>query len=267
LNIQRVIDGYAYLFARKRFFRINKLLHQVSLRGIGILNYKNDVISGEQNFLRKLLHKVPRPIVFDVGANVGSYTSAVLAENPDAQIFAFEPHPATFAKMSANLISSNAQLFNVACGKESGEMILYDYSTAGSEHASLYQEVIEQLHHQDARAHTIRIIDLDTFVEDHKIQRIDLLKIDTEGHELAVLEGAHRLLKARQISAIQFEFNEMNVISRTFFRDFYSALPEYRLYRMVRDGLIPISEYSSGLCEIFLFQNIVALLNKDANVE
>jgi FkbM family methyltransferase len=260
LNIQGFYDTYAYLFARKKFFRLNKVFFQLSLRGLGILNYKNDVVSGEQHFLRERFRSVARPIVFDVGANVGGYASAVLSQNPNAQLFAFEPHPETFQQLSENLIGREIQLINAACGRVAGEMILYDYSTAASEHASFYQEVIEQLHHKEARAHSVQVIDLDTFASGRGIEHIDLLKIDTEGHELVVLDGAQRLLRDRKISAIQFEFNEMNVISRTFFRDFYTALPEYKLFRMVRDGLIPLPEYSPGLCEIFLFQNIVALL-------
>jgi FkbM family methyltransferase len=185
---------------------------------------------------------------------VGCYSFAVFAQNPNAQLFAFEPHPETFQRLSENLAAREAQLINAACGKVAGEMVLYDYSTGASEHASLYQQVIEQIHHREAQAHNVQVIDLDTFVSDRGIKQIDLLKIDTEGHELSVLEGAQRLLRDRRISAIQFEFNEMNVISRTFFRDFYTALPEYKLFRMVRDGLIPLPTYSPGLCEIFSFR-------------
>jgi hypothetical protein len=86
---------------------------------------------------------------------------------------------------------------------------------------------------------------LDDFCAERGIGRIDLLKIDVEGHELRVLEGARGLLEADAIGFIQFEFNATNIDSRSFFRDFYELLsPRYRLSRIVRDGLYPIGAYS-----------------------
>ena len=254
-----IFDFYAYLFARKKFYRLNRILFRLSLRGMGIFNYKSDAASGEEYFLREHLRGVEKPVVFDVGANKGDYSSAILKANRDAEVFAFEPHPITFEDLSRRLSPLGAKVINAACGKLPGRMVLYDYLTGGSEHASLYKGVIEELHRQKAQEHTVDVIDLDTFVISRGIKRIHLLKIDTEGHELEVLSGAKRILKEQRIGAIQFEFNEMNLISRTFLRDFYTSLSEYRLHRMVRDGLVPLPEQAPALCELFAFQNIVAL--------
>jgi FkbM family methyltransferase len=259
------LDTYASLFARKRFFRLNKFLFQLSLRGLGILNYKNETASGEEHFLRERLRGSVKPVVFDVGANRGDYSLAVLAANPGAQLFSFEPHPETFRRLSENLGQRAVQMINAACGKTKGEMVLYDHSTEGSTHASLYRDVIEELHHQQSQGQTVEVIDLDSFTNEHGIDFIDLLKLDTEGHELEVLGGAQRLLREGRVGAIQFEFNEMNVISRSFFKDFYIALPGYRLHRMLRDGLILLPEYSPTFCELFSFQNVVALLNSSSS--
>jgi FkbM family methyltransferase len=262
-KLERIFDLYSYLFARKKFYRLNKALFRLSLRGLGILNFKDDVVSGEAHFLRERLRSVSKPVVFDVGANVGNYSSAVLNANPNAQLFSFEPHPGTFQGLSERLTPRGVQVINAACGKVAGRVVLYDYVTAGSEHASFYKGVIEELHRKEAHGHEVDVVDLDTFLSDRNIAHIDLLKIDTEGHELEVLSGAKHLLRARKVKAIQFEFNEMNLISRTFLRDFSAALPEYSLHRMVRDGLVSLSEQSPVLGEIFAFQNIVALLRLD----
>ena len=61
---------------------------------------------------------------------------------------------------------------------------------------------------------------------------------------------------------IQFEFNEMNVASRVFFRDFWLMLPNYEFYRLMVDGMIRIDKYDPIYCEIFAFQNIVAFRRK-----
>ena len=260
LKTQSLIDGYANLFARKRFVRLNRFLYQLALRGLGVLNYQNDVVSGEDHFVRELLRGIAKPVVLDVGANRGDYSLLVLAANPNARILAFEPHPETFRALSKHVVPRGVEVINAACGKASGHMVLYDYLSQGSSHASLYEGVIEEIHHRNAQAINVEVLDLDTFASEHGIEKIDLLKIDTEGHELEVLGGANRLIEEGRIRAIQFEFNEMNVISRTFFRDFYNRLPGYVLHRMLRDGLIPLPEYSSALCEIFAFQNIAAIL-------
>jgi hypothetical protein len=123
----------------------------------------------------------------------------------------------------------------------------------------LHAGVIEQIHNAEPDQHVVDVIDLDTFSRDHDISIIHLLKIDTEGHELEVLKGAANMLRENRIRAIQFEFNEMNVVSRVFFKDFCDLLPNYKFYRMLSHGLGPLDPYSPLWCELFAFQNIVAL--------
>jgi len=65
-------------------------------------------------------------------------------------------------------------------------------------------------------------------------------------------------LSARRIGLIQFEFNELNVLSRVFLKDFYDLLPGYSLYRMDTDRLHPLGDYSP-INEIFRYQNILAI--------
>jgi FkbM family methyltransferase len=257
VNSNKIKDLYAYLFARVKFYRFNKALFELSLHGLGILNYKTAVSSGEDLFVKERMRGLVGPVVFDVGANRGDYSSAVLSANPGTRLFAFEPHPETFQYLAERLAPLGAEVINAACGRVAGHMPLYGY-VGGSQHASLYRGVIEDLHRHAVTACEVMVIDLDTFAIERTIEHIDLLKIDAEGHELEVLGGAKRLLQNGRIETIQFEFNEMNLISRTYMRDFYDALPEYRLYRMVRNGLVPLEERASPASEIFLFQNIVA---------
>ncbi len=105
----------------------------------------------------------------------------------------------------------------------------------------------------------VPVITIDGFLTQNSLNHVNLLKIDTEGHELAVLKGAVCALRDGHIDVIHFEFNEMNVASRVFFRDFVELLEDYDLYRLVRDGLIPIREYVAIQCELFAYQNIIAV--------
>lgn len=259
----RVMGCYRTLFARKRFYRLNKLLFNLSLRGIGLLNDQPDGLesTGEASFLRRIRAAWgTEPVVLDVGASAGEYSNRIMALRPAARVFAFEPHPRTFTTLRVHAARYGYAAFNVACGHQEASLTLYDRESGdGSPQASLYREVIESLHRQPAVAHEVNVIALDGFVTEHRLERINLVKIDTEGHELRVLEGLRRTIARNAIDVVQFEFNAMNVISRCFFRDFVEILPRYRFHRMVLDGLVPLGEYSPTLCELFAFQNVVAL--------
>jgi FkbM family methyltransferase len=231
----------------------------------GILQYKGSAATGEKYLLSNILPDVlnkDRPIICDVGANIGDYTAEVLLYHPEAIIFAFEPHPMSFKKLSDRFSASptQARLHNIGLGSCREELPVFDYAEReGSTHASLYRGVLEQVHKERKIAtRTVCITTLDQFALENGLEEIDLLKIDTEGHELEVLKGATRLLSKGAISLVQFEFNEMNVVSRVFIKDFFDLLIEFDFYRLARGRLIPLGDYNSRY-EIFKFQNILAV--------
>ena len=247
------------LIIRKQFFRIWRVFYVLSLRGMGILNYENSSVSGEVDFLKKVLKG--KMVIFDVGANVGKYSEMVKSFSKESIVYAFEPHPKTFEVLKH---SDVGQLDHVYCicaalsdGNEEGE--IFDYQdNDGSSHASLFQDVITNSHKKDCISHKIEIRTLDSVARDLEITHIDLLKIDVEGNELNVLKGAGDLLKNERIRIIQFEFNEFNIISKSRLADFFELLPEYDFFRMLPDGVVKL-EYNPVFCEIFAFQNIVAV--------
>ena len=256
-----ILAGYQFLFARNIFYKFNKALYYLSLRGLGVLNYENYKISGEQAFIESYFSTLKEGVVLDVGANIGNYTKNILKISPDIQIYAFEPHPITYKKLTMSVASKNFFSFNLAVGSKNSSLQLYDYANKdGSSHASTYKQVIECIHKSKAIYYDIQAIRMDDFLKEHSIDSIDLLKIDTEGNELDVLKGLGNWILEGKIKAIHFEFNEMNVISRSFFKDFWDILPNFNFFRMLRNGLIPIEHYNPVDCEIYAFQNILALI-------
>ena len=200
-------------------------------------------------------------VVLDVGANFGKYSKLVQHFNPSANIYAFEPHPKTYKKLCEIMQKNNFHAVNAAVGEAEGTLSLYDYAEKdGSTHASLFKDVIEGIHDAESIAHEVDVIRLDDFIKSNGLQNISLLKVDTEGNELNVLKGALESIKAGKIKAIHFEFNEMNVASRTYFRDFWSLLNNYDFFRLLPSGMIKIDKYSPVQTEIFAYQNIVAIL-------
>lgn len=257
---------YAAVFARRRFRVWNTLLFELGLRGLGILNYQDRTISGEVTFLYRYLKGKDSPVVLDVGANEGGYSREVVGINPSAVVFAFEPHPRTFDRLVVNVgACRNVRPINRAVGDMPGRQKLYDRnSECGTTHASIFRDVIEGIHQVQASECEIDVITLDEFIEQQQLTRVDLLKIDTEGYELNVLKGGGKAIRNGIFKAIQFEFNAMNVVSRTFFKDFREMLPQYQFHRMLPGELQRIDQYHPLRCELFAFQNIVAILCEES---
>lgn len=257
-----IYNLWVRLFARTRFLRLNRFLYAVSLRGLGILNYGSLQESGERHFLQHILAarlaaNAGDCVVLDVGANIGNYAREVLAIHPGASVFCFEPHPENVRKLRKS-IGTLATVVAQAVGSQSGSLELFDYSDEdGSSHASVYKDVFEKIHQRPHVAHMVPVTTLDSFAQQAGIEHVSLLKIDTEGHELAALAGATSLLQRQAIDVVHFEFNEMNIASRTFLADFFEKLPDFRFFRLLRDGWMPI--HDRPLENIFAFQNIVAV--------
>ena len=231
-----------------------------ALHGVGVLNYQNDLITGEHRFIQRFVEQYPKAIVFDVGANSGQYARLVRSIGPQTTVHSFEPHPVSFEKLAKAAAIDGFTAHNFALGNKRSEIDFFDYADeAGSQHASVYRDVIEGVHRRPAASQKVRCETLDAVVTEMEIASIDLLKIDTEGHEFAVLRGAKRMLKSGQIDVIQFEFNEMNVISRVFMKDFFDLLPNYRFFRLLENGVIELPDYEPNFVEIFAFQNIVCI--------
>jgi len=248
---------YGRFFARKSFFKLNKLLYHCALRGMGIMNVER---TGEYPFLDKLSLK-KGDVVLDIGGNIGKYSLHLKQQYPEAEIFAFEPNPASFSKLSEQANIKGFKAFNFGFSDKEGTATIYDtVEKSGSAHASLYPEVIKDLHKTTLKPVEIELKKLDDFLEEQKIERIALLKIDTEGHELTILKGASNAIRQGKIERIHFEFNEMNLISKSTMYDFYQLLGNnFELYRILPQGLLPLEAYTPLYHELYAFQNIVAL--------
>jgi FkbM family methyltransferase len=252
---------YRILFARPACFKFNKLLLELSVRGLGVKNAENDEASGEAHFLTEILSRYDKPIILDVGANRGNYARKIMALRPDSVLYAFEPHMATFSLLQQAAEDCGFEAINCGMGASAGRLHLYDRQEAegsGTEHASVYRDVIEGIHRVPATEMEVCLSTVDTFVRERALEKITLLKIDTEGHEFQVLQGASKILTDGMVELIQLEFNEMNTVSRVFFRDFYTLLGDrYDIYRLLPGGLLPITKYRPLLCELFAYQNLL----------
>lgn len=216
---------------------------------------------GEERFISTHLSGKPPGILFDIGANHGAYALYLNQVSPASVIHAFEPHPATFAILRDRLQSfPNIHLVQQAVSDAPGLLKLYDFADSdGSTQASLDENAV-RLFSENTVAHDVDVTTIDAYMAEYGIDRIDLLKIDTEGFDLAVLRGATAALAASRIGAIHFEFIPANIARHITMRDFFEVLHGYRLFRQcMNGGLTPLDPYDVKRCEIYITQNLVAL--------
>jgi FkbM family methyltransferase len=148
-------------------------------------------------------------VFFDVGANVGQTTSAALTSFPSATVFAFEPDRISFGALTDNHRNPRVQAFNLALSDKAGEARFFDYGPFATSNS-----LVENAQYAARTGHpvTVRSVQcetLDAFCSSHSIDRIDVLKIDTEGHEMAVLQGSTQMLSAHSIRFVYVEFNTL----------------------------------------------------------
>ncbi|HXD33295.1 MAG TPA: FkbM family methyltransferase [Pyrinomonadaceae bacterium] len=207
------------------------------------------------------------PVVFDVGANQGEYSLQVRALLPKAHIYSFEPSRPTYETLQHEISAAGAGAFifpfNIGLSNTEGTLDLYTYSVDGGE-ASILSSIVMRLPTQEAkieacRKDQIEVQTIDGFCQANDITEIDLLKIDVEGHEIAVLQGAAAMIESHKINMIQFEFGPCNIYSRTFLYDFWSMLADsYHFYRIIPQGMVLIESYREQH-EVFLTSNYLAV--------
>lgn len=188
--------------------------------------------NGETWLLRELLaaHRAAgagRPFVaIDGGANRGDYSRAIFTEaraaGVTAEVHAFEPSPACGAELRARLGGEKGfHLVPQALSDHPGEATLHD-GGAGSSQASL---VTRAEHTGGATAAiTVPLARLGDYLAAQGLARVDLLKLDVEGHEVAALRGLGELLKPEHVDAIQFEYGGAALDAGTTLRDLYRLL-------------------------------------------
>ncbi|MEQ9288851.1 MAG: FkbM family methyltransferase [Cyclobacteriaceae bacterium] len=136
--------------------------------------------------------------IFDIGANTGIYSLSAKTVNPNATVYAFEPVLRVYKKLVSNCLLNNYDIncFQQALSNDNGKATIYDLPT---EH-TLSVTVNKDLTPENTKSipTEVNIVKLSSFIEEHRITEIDLMKIDVETHEVEVLEGFEGFLKAFQ---------------------------------------------------------------------
>lgn len=134
----------------------------------------------------------PLRTIFDVGGNFGQTALQFAASFPTATIYTFEPVPSSFQRLQKAVEGQKRiKSFNLGLGEVAGSMSMNLTSHAGSNSLLSVQSSQESI--------VVPIHTIDAFASAHSLESIDLLKIDVEGYELQVLQGAEGLLREQKI--------------------------------------------------------------------
>lgn len=195
-------------------------------------------------------------VVFDVGANVGDWSSALLSLLADSTIhgavdlYIFEPVPSTFEFLKSRLGTHDPIVHyeHVALSSENGDGVIY----VSGQNAGTNSLHADSLRGNEKQIKIVRATAAD-FCKTHKIQKVHLLKCDTEGHDMEVIRGALPLLADESISVLQFEYNHRWISSRNFLRDAFTAVEKmpYKLAKIQPHQLLIFSEWHPELERFF----------------
>jgi FkbM family methyltransferase len=180
-----------------------------SLLGIQIIKKRNRNFDKIIIELYELLEKQPK-VIFDVGAHNGSSIIRFSNLFKASSIWSFEPNIEMFQQLEAKFFDYKLHLFNKGLDEKPGNpqfnvhktstgsssMLKFKNHTKFSKRRNLYK---------NTKKVKIETTTLDLFTKEHKIKKIDILKIDTQGTELEVLKGSINLLKQEAIDLIEME--------------------------------------------------------------
>ena len=169
---------------------INALLERLNLRLVNTsrigVNYYTDIKRTN----------CPIYTALDIGANIGEVSKNLLQYFPNSSVHAFEPIQENFSHLD-KIDSPRLTKNNLAVGNYDGEVKIYLNSHSGL-HSPL---VVED---QD-KFQIVKQCKLDTYCQNQGLERLGIVKIDTEGGDLLVLEGLQKYLENKTVDFLILE--------------------------------------------------------------
>jgi len=255
-----IVNLASYILPEKTAYRLARA--SLASQGVGWASPSSGLQgSGEARFLRNQISSLIRPVVFDVGANVGDYSEAALDANPSVQLHCFEPSAAHYSLLRARLSANKAIINSIGLSDTAETRSLYkDSHVTGL--ASLNARDLSHLRIQLDKPEHVLVDTGDNYVDRHAIERIDLIKIDVEGWEMPVLKGFNSCFAKRIVRCVQFEFGHAHIERRENFRDFYRFFngQGFSMGALKPNGRVQTMTHYDEIFENYYATNYVAIL-------
>lgn len=185
---------------------------------LGVLGY--DIIAIDYNNDRDALDEQKKlitsdnPVIFDVGAHHGQTALSYNKLFKNASVYSFEPFGSSYQILQEKVNGiSSIRTFNIALGNQDGtvEFHVNKFSATNSIFATDNNSSSVWGEGKLETQETIKVeaMTIDSFVEKNKIKKIDILKMDTQGSEYLVMEGAQHTIKRGMIHVVYTEIITM----------------------------------------------------------
>lgn len=242
---------------RKNIFYLLRLIERVAARlqgkGYGSATIKKEIAS-----IAGLLEFEPS-CALDIGGNVGSYTDELCQRWKNITVHIFEPSPTNLPKLATRFADkSNIQIHPFAVSDFEGSTTLFaDQPGSGMgslSHRDLTHLGISNFNNEEK----IKVVKLDEYWKQMNGGKIDIVKLDIEGHELSAIKGMGSMVE--QVRIFQFEFGGCNIDTRTYFKDFFTFFTEknFKIFRITPLGVEFLPNYRE-IDEFFSTTNFLAL--------
>jgi FkbM family methyltransferase len=201
LFIARILYFFLHRLLRKNNYRIRRkgVVYQVDLsEGVDLSlflfgNFQDHVTN------QKYVRLKEDAVIFDIGANIGGMAFRFAQQVPRGHVYAFEPTDFAFSKLLNNL-SLNPQLAEQITPVQ---LFLSDQTISDHQLKAYASWKVDgsaahthPLHGGAVKsARSVPAVTLDNYCLTNGIDRVDLIKIDTDGHEFCVLRGARRTIE------------------------------------------------------------------------
>jgi len=204
------------------------------------------------------LVKLQQPqVIYDIGANVGTWSLLAKACFPQATIHAFEPltmHHEPFEKAMHNI--ADITLHKVALGSSPGKL---NMQVASFSDASSLLEIAEPTKQifgiAKEREETVTVVTLDDYVEANNLPLPDLIKLDIQGYELEALRGGIKCLRYAKLLISEISFIEL-YREQPLFYDMLSFLHHYKFDLCSLGNNTPIGKELSQVDALFIHRDI-----------
>lgn len=152
--------------------------------------------------------------IFDVGANCGIFAALCARKFPNATIHAFEPAQKLQPILALNCTSPNITVHQLAVADRNGEVTLYVNPYSQQTNSLQISAVTAFLDSTKIEKETIGCVSVDSFSAEHSMPPIDVLKIDVQGLEGAVLRGARDSLASVQYLFLEVTWLDLEGVQR-----------------------------------------------------
>lgn len=201
--------------------------------------------NGELHVVEKLFSKVSTSdrVVFDIGSNTGAWSKAILRISSNVCLYLFEPNTDCYHKIKNSNLLQNVNVNLCAMGETRGyaEIAIYKDSVYSSIYPIYSKKVLF--------SNTVKVETVDQYCFSEGISDLFLMKVDVEGYEKKVIQGADRMLTDGRIDFVQFEYGPNYISARAFLKDIFDFLcaRDYKVYKIYPQHLQYFESYTRHL--------------------